>query len=300
MASTPATRAGVRLALPEGAARAPGACPSKCSRPTSTKPRGGRSAGGNRAAPLAAQGQGSRSTLRRRAHHRLATRSQRAAAGSYGKPGNHENAARQLRELSGKTVDFHTAVTVLDAVSGQARVAAGALPRDVPHARRARASRRIWSGETLRLRGRRQGRRPRHRAHRAHRDRGSERAHRPAADRAHRDAGARRAARAYGLADRRSSMRSRRRSAARAARSAARFGARDDPLARAISWSRTRRVARAFLARARHASVRRRTDSDRWKSATGPDAARPAARPSRSWACSRRQAARRSPIPARR
>jgi septum formation protein len=32
----------------------------------------------------------------------------------YGKPGNHENAARQLRELSGKTADFHTAVTVLD------------------------------------------------------------------------------------------------------------------------------------------------------------------------------------------
>jgi septum formation protein len=33
----------------------------------------------------------------------------------YGKPGNHENAARQLRELSGKAVDFHTAVTLLDA-----------------------------------------------------------------------------------------------------------------------------------------------------------------------------------------
>ena len=32
----------------------------------------------------------------------------------YGKPGNHENAARQLRELSGKTADFHTAVSVLD------------------------------------------------------------------------------------------------------------------------------------------------------------------------------------------
>jgi septum formation protein len=32
----------------------------------------------------------------------------------FGKPGNHENAARQLRELSGKTVEFHTAVTVLD------------------------------------------------------------------------------------------------------------------------------------------------------------------------------------------
>jgi septum formation protein len=32
----------------------------------------------------------------------------------YGKPGGHENAARQLRELSGKSVDFHTAVSVLD------------------------------------------------------------------------------------------------------------------------------------------------------------------------------------------
>ena len=32
----------------------------------------------------------------------------------YGKPGDHENAARQLRELSGKAVDFHTAVTLLD------------------------------------------------------------------------------------------------------------------------------------------------------------------------------------------
>jgi septum formation protein len=32
----------------------------------------------------------------------------------YGKPGSHDNAARQLRELSGKAVDFHTAVTLLD------------------------------------------------------------------------------------------------------------------------------------------------------------------------------------------
>jgi septum formation protein len=32
----------------------------------------------------------------------------------YGKPGTHENAARQLRELSGKAVDFHTAITLLD------------------------------------------------------------------------------------------------------------------------------------------------------------------------------------------
>jgi len=33
----------------------------------------------------------------------------------YGKPGSHDNAARQLRELSGKTVLFDTAVTLLDA-----------------------------------------------------------------------------------------------------------------------------------------------------------------------------------------
>jgi|SRR5262245_21664856 len=36
----------------------------------------------------------------------------------YGKPGDHENAARQLRELSGKAVDFHTAVALLDARTG--------------------------------------------------------------------------------------------------------------------------------------------------------------------------------------
>lgn len=43
-----------------------------------------------------------------------------AACGArrYGKPGTHENAARQLRELSGKAVDFHTAVTLLDAARG--------------------------------------------------------------------------------------------------------------------------------------------------------------------------------------
>ena len=37
----------------------------------------------------------------------------------YGKPGNHENAAHQLRELSGKAVNFHTAVTLLDTRSGK-------------------------------------------------------------------------------------------------------------------------------------------------------------------------------------
>jgi septum formation protein len=37
----------------------------------------------------------------------------------FGKPGNHENAARQLRELSGKSADFHTAVSLLDSNNGQ-------------------------------------------------------------------------------------------------------------------------------------------------------------------------------------
>lgn len=36
----------------------------------------------------------------------------------FGKPGNHENAARQLRELSGNTADFHTAVALLDSRTG--------------------------------------------------------------------------------------------------------------------------------------------------------------------------------------
>ena len=44
-----------------------------------------------------------------------------AASGGrvYGKPGNHENAVRQLRELSGKAVGFNTAVTLLDARAGK-------------------------------------------------------------------------------------------------------------------------------------------------------------------------------------
>ena len=44
-----------------------------------------------------------------------------AASGGriYGKPGTHENAVRQLRELSGKAVGFHTAVTLLDARAGK-------------------------------------------------------------------------------------------------------------------------------------------------------------------------------------
>ena len=39
-----------------------------------------------------------------------------AAAGNerYGKPGDHETAVRQLRSLSGKALDFHTAVSLLD------------------------------------------------------------------------------------------------------------------------------------------------------------------------------------------
>src|SRR6266513_4852051 len=41
-----------------------------------------------------------------------------------GKPGNHESATQQLRGLSGKVADFHTAITLLDARSGamQSRV----------------------------------------------------------------------------------------------------------------------------------------------------------------------------------
>ena len=38
----------------------------------------------------------------------------------YDKPGTHENAVRQLRALSGKTVEFQTAVALLDAESGEA------------------------------------------------------------------------------------------------------------------------------------------------------------------------------------
>jgi septum formation protein len=43
-----------------------------------------------------------------------------AAMGSerFGKPGSHDAAVRQLRALSGKAVDFHTAVSVLDATNG--------------------------------------------------------------------------------------------------------------------------------------------------------------------------------------
>ena len=36
----------------------------------------------------------------------------------FGKPGSHEAAVRQLRALSGRAVDFHTAVCLLDARSG--------------------------------------------------------------------------------------------------------------------------------------------------------------------------------------
>jgi septum formation protein len=44
-----------------------------------------------------------------------------AASGArrYGKPGNHETAARQLRELSGKPIEFHTALALLDARNDQ-------------------------------------------------------------------------------------------------------------------------------------------------------------------------------------
>ena len=37
----------------------------------------------------------------------------------YGKPGNHDAAARQLRELSGKPIEFHTAVALFDARNDQ-------------------------------------------------------------------------------------------------------------------------------------------------------------------------------------
>lgn len=36
----------------------------------------------------------------------------------FGKPGDHDSAVRQLRALSGKAVDFHTALALLDARSG--------------------------------------------------------------------------------------------------------------------------------------------------------------------------------------
>jgi septum formation protein len=36
----------------------------------------------------------------------------------YGKPGDHANAVRQLRSLSGRAADFHTAVSLFDAASG--------------------------------------------------------------------------------------------------------------------------------------------------------------------------------------
>ena len=40
----------------------------------------------------------------------------------YGKPGTHERAVEQLRELSGKTVNFFTGLCLLDAQTGQADV----------------------------------------------------------------------------------------------------------------------------------------------------------------------------------
>ncbi len=45
-----------------------------------------------------------------------------AAGRVYGKPGSHPKAIAQLRELSGKTVNFFTAVCLLDTASGEARV----------------------------------------------------------------------------------------------------------------------------------------------------------------------------------
>ena len=40
----------------------------------------------------------------------------------YGKPGNHQNAVEQLRELSGKTVNFFTGLCLLNAQTGKADV----------------------------------------------------------------------------------------------------------------------------------------------------------------------------------
>lgn len=40
----------------------------------------------------------------------------------YGKPGNHQNAVEQLRELSGKTVNFFTGLCLLNAKTGKADV----------------------------------------------------------------------------------------------------------------------------------------------------------------------------------
>jgi septum formation protein len=39
------------------------------------------------------------------------------------KPGNHANAVRQLKSLSGKSADFHTAVALLDAANGSVQTA---------------------------------------------------------------------------------------------------------------------------------------------------------------------------------
>ena len=39
------------------------------------------------------------------------------------KPGNHANALRQLKSLSGKSADFHTAVALLDAANGSVQTA---------------------------------------------------------------------------------------------------------------------------------------------------------------------------------
>jgi septum formation protein len=55
----------------------------------------------------------------------------------YGKPGTHEAAANQLREMSGQEIVFHTAVCVLDAQSGAydvARIDTHVGFRDLSHA----------------------------------------------------------------------------------------------------------------------------------------------------------------------
>ena len=192
--SAPATRARVRLDVPAGAPRAPWPALRSASSPdVDETPARRRVAGGHGAAPLGAQGAAPSRSVRRPL---IIGSDQVAACGGrrYGKPGNHENAARQLRELSAaRPCDFHTAVTLLDTRSRQhesrlvpCRVTFRTLTSSASSPTSTRAA--------LRLRRQREGRRPRHRAHRAHRDRGPDLAHRPAADRAHRDARARRPA----------------------------------------------------------------------------------------------------------
>ena len=90
----------------------------------------------------------------------------------------------QLRELSGRTVVFHTGVALVDARSGRCRSELVDVDQHVSRADRRRDRRVSRPRAALRLRGLGTVRSARHRAVRAHRQRRSDRAHRPAADRA--------------------------------------------------------------------------------------------------------------------